>query len=160
MKQKMIKLAEFTYEEVIGKINTCSGRVPFEIDNSKYFVRMNSQRYFLFRKQRNCYVCGLYGQVFFLEKLLQDKNPHFNLYSKENDNYVLMTKDHIIPRSKGGKNNLSNYNTCCSICNFLKDNCEINKEKILELRTIWNENINKIEKKDLMDIIRNKRNDF
>lgn len=46
----------------------------------------------------------------------------------DNDNEVLMTKDHIIPKSKGGKNNLSNYQPMCCICNKQKDNNIIRKE--------------------------------
>ena len=40
----------------------------------------------------------------------------------ENGIEVLMTKDHIIPVSKGGKNILSNYQTMCELCNLEKGN--------------------------------------
>lgn len=33
-----------------------------------------------------------------------------------------LTIDHIIPRSKGGKNTWTNLVTCCSRCNGIKDN--------------------------------------
>jgi len=33
---------------------------------------------------------------------------------------VLMTKDHIIPKSKGGKNTLKKYQTMCTHCNCRK----------------------------------------
>lgn len=32
----------------------------------------------------------------------------------------IMTKDHIVPRSKGGKNDRSNYQILCSNCNTIK----------------------------------------
>jgi 5-methylcytosine-specific restriction endonuclease McrA len=54
------------------------------------------------------------GAYFLLESHLPEQNPHLNLYSED---HVLMTKDHIIPRSKGGKNHMSNYQTLCYECN-------------------------------------------
>lgn len=38
----------------------------------------------------------------------------------ENGKEVLMTKDHIIPKSKGGANDISNYQTMCKRCNEAK----------------------------------------
>jgi len=35
---------------------------------------------------------------------------------------VLMTHDHIVPRSKGGKNHISNVQTMCAPCNSKKGN--------------------------------------
>ena len=37
-----------------------------------------------------------------------------------NGKEVLMTKDHIFPHNKGGKNNISNYQTMCVKCNVAK----------------------------------------
>lgn len=33
-----------------------------------------------------------------------------------------MTKDHIIPKSKGGADDISNYQTMCERCNEAKGN--------------------------------------
>lgn len=152
-----ISIKDFTYEEIISKISLSSRRVPFLIEDVEYNIKMNSQRYLLFKDQRNCQCCGVEGITFILQHNLNQVNYHFNLYAKENDEYVLMTKDHIQPKSKGGKNSLSNYNTTCCICNHLKDNSEINYSQLLKLRLIWNENINKISKKELLNIIREER---
>jgi 5-methylcytosine-specific restriction endonuclease McrA len=46
---------------------------------------------------------------------------HLNLYGIDsNGREVMLTKDHIIPRSKGGKNKLSNYQPMCIHCNKKK----------------------------------------
>jgi len=86
-----------------------------------YKVRKNSLRYMTFyQKGTTCVCCGRKGSYFKLEKgdAAGDVNRrHFNLYS---DDGVLMTKDHIIPKSKGGKNNIDNMQTMCVICNEKK----------------------------------------
>jgi hypothetical protein len=44
-----------------------------------------------------------------------------NLYAiDKNGNEILMTKDHIVPKSKGGANALYNYQPMCSHCNAEK----------------------------------------
>ena len=46
-----------------------------------------------------------------------------NLYAiDENGKEVLMTKDHILPKSKGGKDEIDNYQTMCIRCNEAKGN--------------------------------------
>lgn len=89
-------------------------------------VKMDSQRYQLFFEHgTDCVKCGLRGAYFWLE---QNKNQpgtayHFNLYGvDDNGEEVLITKDHIIPKSKGGKNHVSNYQTMCIRCNMEKSN--------------------------------------
>lgn len=72
-----------------------------------------------------CVICGLKGAFFGVEAFPMERNNgvyHMNLYAIKDGVEVLMTKDHIIPKSKGGKNSLSNYQTMCSVCNVEKGN--------------------------------------
>ena len=91
-------------------------------------IKTNSERYILFKeKGTNCISCGAVGEFFILEQTLDPSNInnlfHFNLYAfTKNKNLVLMTKDHIIPISKGGKNKIENYQPMCKPCNEKKSN--------------------------------------
>jgi len=87
-------------------------------------VNMKSHRLWTFLRHGTfCSSCRLRGQFFSLERDVGNKNgpPHLNLYAVNEDGQsVLMTKDHIIPISKGGNNTLSNLQTMCSPCNESK----------------------------------------
>lgn len=92
-------------------------------------IKTNSQRYTVFfKKGMKCVKCGIEGKYFAKEKeptQLSNKY-HLNLYAlDENGKEVLMTKDHIIPKSKGGSNKLDNFQTMCCRCNEKKGNMMI-----------------------------------
>lgn len=83
-------------------------------------VYTTSLRYKTFiEKGYRCVCCGRVGAYYALEKAIggNQKRAHFNLYSSDD---VLMTKDHILPRSKGGKDCIENMQTMCTICNSEK----------------------------------------
>lgn len=89
------------------------------------FVKMWSARYRTFAKSLRCVKCGLKGNYFRLERHAlgsRKNNFHFNLYASNNGHEILMTKDHIIPKSKGGTNHIDNLQTMCTHCNRRKDN--------------------------------------
>ena len=69
-----------------------------------------------------CVNCGLEATHFALEGFENSKLPseHFNLYGIKDDNEILFTHDHIIARSLGGENNLSNTQVMCGPCNWKK----------------------------------------
>jgi 5-methylcytosine-specific restriction endonuclease McrA len=93
-------------------------------------VKMDSLRYQLFFSQGvTCVECGIEGEYFALESnkdtCVNQENPyyHFNLYAVDvNGKEVLMTKDHIIPKSKGGKDQIQNMQVMCYECNQAKGN--------------------------------------
>ena len=108
----------FSIDEVLSKITDFKERVKF----GSARIRMNSQRYITFKeKGTKCVCCGIEGKYFKMDKFKHDKYFHFNLYAlNEKGQEVLMTKDHIDPKSNGGKNHIDNYQTMCTICNFEK----------------------------------------
>ena len=73
--------------------------------------------------------CGLEGSYFALEKPGNSKTPHFNLYAFKDGFEILMTSDHIIPRSKGGSNALDNRQCLCHTCNEKKGS-NLRKEEV------------------------------
>lgn len=74
-----------------------------------------------FIKGTNCATCDIKGEFFAMESHNDKTPPHLNLYAiDENGKDILMTKDHIHPKSKGGLNHIDNYQTMCTICNAKK----------------------------------------
>lgn len=99
-------------------------RVMIDGHECTILVPMGSHRYQLYaEKGTRCARCGILGTYFALERGVHD-NPnrfHFNLYGRDKKGReVMITKDHILPRSKGGKNKLSNYQPLCIRCNQRK----------------------------------------
>jgi len=96
-------------------------KIYWETDRYK----INCKRAKIFHKKGLiCVNCGNKGVFFALEK---DKGGgiHLNLYGYIDDEEVLLTIDHIVPKSKGGVNTIINFQTMCKICNEMKaDNDE------------------------------------
>ena len=97
-----------------------NARVLFDGDN----IKGNSHRYqTFFTKGLKCVCCGIEGKYFAKERGGNATSYHLNLYATDKDgDEVLMTKDHIIPKSKGGIDHISNYQTMCEPCNRAKGN--------------------------------------
>ena len=103
--------------------------LPFIGKEDKLFdgdaIHMDSLRYLTFATSGiECVECGIKGLYFAKETDdCYSENPryHLNLYAKNNKGKeVLMTKDHIIPKSLGGRNNIQNLQTMCCNCNYKK----------------------------------------
>lgn len=127
-------VAEFDADEILQKTARTNAAKKFTINEKNYVVKMNSLRYEVFKKSKTCCCCGRTGTTMLLQfpKYQNCKNPHFNLYAVEDGNYILMTKDHIIPASKGGRDHLDNLRTMCQECNAARKNDDITLEKLLQ----------------------------
>lgn len=121
-KRFFLKSEGFSYNSKEWKEQ--ASQIFFIGTDKKLRIPMGSHRYQLFaEKGCKCAMCGIKGKFFALEKMDSDINYHFNLYAlNPNGEEVMLTKDHIIPRSLGGKNSIDNYQTLCEICNGKKSN--------------------------------------
>ena len=97
---------------------------PVRVELDGEMIKANSQRLQLFyTKGFRCVVCGTEGIFFIMCKAPNEKHYHLELIGQSPDGHlVLMTKDHIVPKSHGGKDELENYQTMCTECNVAKGN--------------------------------------
>lgn len=142
----MIQIARFSVDVILPLIGVGKPRIKLE----GHSVRVNSSRLECFRRNQSCVRCRRTGTLFILEqhgwgpprgvncfiqdcqlcnylsierKNLQLTSPHLNLYHvNRKGGFVLMTQDHILPRSRGGEDKISNLQTMCRDCNSWKGN--------------------------------------
>lgn len=141
--KQYVTVGKFEISDVISKIyyppekelqslSKKKSKIKLSINNEEFIIKMNSDRYKVFAKNNNCYICKLPGSFFLLQRTkypdkFQSENVmHFNLYAEDKFNInsgkiILMTVDHVKPKSKGGTNFLENLQTCCVFCNTAKD---------------------------------------
>ena len=117
------KFKKLSLSEVLPAIG--SGRKLFVglIDGVEIHVNTSSVRLRTFKKNLTCVDCGISGLHFWAECNPGCFNYPLNLYGiNEAGDEILMTKDHIIPRSKNGKDTIDNMQTMCTKCNDKKGN--------------------------------------
>ena len=88
-------------------------------------IKLGSDRYKVFKfKGLKCIHCKKVASFMAIETFKNRSeilSYHINLYGyDENGEELLFTKDHILPKSKGGTNFFDNYQTMCTICNAEK----------------------------------------
>jgi len=137
--QRMEILGEFRPEDVLPHITRSRDRREYPgADGRLWSVKMWSKRYFTFRESISCVVCGLDGTIMSLERSPNSEGqPHFNLYAECSGGRVLMTKDHIEPKSRGGEDAAGNFQTMCTVCNGLKAHHRLNLSQMKLLRAAY-----------------------
>lgn len=86
-------------------------------------INLKSDRLKLFSNSQTCVACQLTAEFFAVERDIKETGKyHLNMYGICDGEEVLFTKDHIIPKSKGGPDNMSNYQVMCYPCNYNKGN--------------------------------------
>lgn len=106
----------------------------FNVDTPNYGtfqVKASSVRLECLVSNNRCVVCNREGVIWLLQahhvhrndngSIILRESPHINLYAVDDDgSLILMTRDHIVPRSKGGLDVLENLQTLCQPCNSEK----------------------------------------
>lgn len=92
-------------------------------DGTTHTIKASGLRLECLRLNQQCVWCGVRGNVWLLQQTKQD-NPHLNLFhisqKSNNPQLILMTRDHIQPLARGGKDEIDNLATMCSHCNQAK----------------------------------------
>lgn len=148
---QMYNFAEFSLGEILPLISkeALPMQVHTQTPMGLVSVRMSSPRLRCFKRSQTCVGCGIEGNIFLMEGHLQvppkgyhhcfrencdwcslqqwmrneqhGTSPHLNMYHRRGSVLILMTQDHIIPKSKGGsKHSQSNLQTMCTNCNNKK----------------------------------------
>jgi len=125
-------LAEYAIDEILSLRTWEDKKLAFYTeDGRRVRVKMNSLRYHVFANSPVCACCGLVGTYMMLDvhgKIYS--RAHFNLYGEVSGQLILITKDHIIPRSKGGSNCLDNLQTLCTRCNAAKADKQLSVDEL------------------------------
>lgn len=100
---------------------------PHKVKLGGYKVRVSCNRLLTYAHDGiKCKHCGIEGKFFALSgggHKTTKGNVHLNLYGyNEYGHIVLLTSDHIIPKSKGGSNHYINRQCLCEKCNSMKGN--------------------------------------
>lgn len=114
------RFGRFRVEDVVPHCGKVRHRFRLPDGGKELSVRMGAQRMILMGRTQECACCGMEGKYFWLEKS-GCLPPHFNLYGEDDEGYpVMMTVDHILPRSKGGATTQDNIQLLCRRCNTAK----------------------------------------
>lgn len=149
-------IKEMSWLDSVDRIYRSKNSLPVKDRNKSYQAKMNPQRFFLFRENRFCICCGVEGDKLLVEIRDSDKSPHLNLYANGMDGLTLMTRDHVQPKSLGGCDHLSNYQTMCSVCNSLKGHSNIRLSELKRLRKFYDAHRGK-PKQDLHHLVESER---
>ena len=129
-------------------------KIPLVYNNEEYKVRVMPRKFYVFRRNLSCVCCGIKANTLMLE-LGKKNNSHLNLYAESNEELILMTLDHVHPKSKGGNNDMSNLQTMCTQCNTLKSHSNISLDKLRRLRKIYDKYYKKIGRKKFALLAKN-----
>ncbi|KUL05429.1 MAG: hypothetical protein XE10_0208 [Methanoculleus marisnigri] len=117
------RLATYSVGYVMPFVLGVSGRIGnrHRIRFGGVLVNMASDRMRCFLHSGTvCICCGLEARYFALERLCKADEYRLNLYGLKDGKEVMFTKDHIVPKCKGGPSSIDNYQTMCEHCNGAK----------------------------------------
>lgn len=144
----MRTIASYSNEEILPYIGLGFTNKKFVTSEGIFKVKMGGVRLECLKRNQVCVWCRRAGNIWKLERhqhgysrlkifcflddcpwcamhprLKNSEAPHLNLYHRNKiGGLIMMTRDHILPRSRGGEDVLENLQTLCRECNQHKGN--------------------------------------
>lgn len=121
--QKLETLGYFAMKDIMPLIGLGKPKIILECSRGRFKVKASSLRMETFRLNHICVFCKKEGNIWALNSFDNLRNPHLNLFHIKNENeIILITRDHIKPLSKGGADTIENSQCLCAPCNSSKGN--------------------------------------
>jgi 5-methylcytosine-specific restriction endonuclease McrA len=139
-----LRARKLSLEEVLPEIDQCVRKhksLTFKCDNRKITVHLSSSRIRLIGRTQVCAACQIQGDHFWIEaNSIGPDNKHYgwhlNLYALNHYGHpIMMTLDHIVPKSKGGTKAPNNIQLLCTHCNNAKEDKPLSVEEIAVIRS-------------------------
>jgi len=118
-----IHMQSYDPDSVLEFVGPDNDPVEVDIEGTLHQIKVQSIRLQCFKLSKVCVGCGLEGTIMSLDTFTSNSDRqgyHFNLFGEKDGKSRLMTKDHIIPKSKGGADHIDNLQTMCDRCNNKK----------------------------------------
>lgn len=135
--QSDLVIAELPFEDTLAQITNEDNYVDIVIVGKTYPVNMGVSRLRIIKKSPVCACCGIRATACSLDLDVQSTKEagelryHINFYAAtgvkdhNHQHMILFTRDHIVPKFKGGDETEENSQTLCFNCNCLKDSTEM-----------------------------------
>lgn len=124
----------------VGEVHALLGRKyetkRIALSDGQLFKPSSQRLELFFAKGTICVECGIEGTIYVLETHDLNVPGHLNLYAETRGGRVMLTKDHILPRSKGGRDIQANYVPMCRPCNETKANRLPTDEELARVREL------------------------
>lgn len=118
-----IHVQSYDPDSILDLVGPDNDPIEVDIEGSLHQIKVRSIRLQCFKLSKVCVECGLEGTIMSLDTFTSNSDRqgfHFNLFGEKDGKSRLMTKDHIVPKSKGGKDYIGNLQTMCDKCNNRK----------------------------------------
>lgn len=138
-----LQITELDPKTILSKVLDHQQQNIFVVDveNKSFEVNLGATRYHVFKNNDKCVCCGIRSTRCFLELDVQNtKQRGVDTYSihfyaetgrvAHQSHLVLMTRDHIIAKSKDGSDSIDNSQTLCYNCNCVKGVTDFTIEQI------------------------------
>lgn len=141
-----LQVSEFPLKDILAVIpdNPIPYIRSFDVGDKSYKVDLGAVRYHLVKQSLICACCSVKINRCFLELNKQMTEQQgvdsysFNFYAEcgelnGNRYLTLMTRDHIVPQSRGGQHCVENSQLLCVHCNTIKNDSDLTLQQIRAL---------------------------